>query len=99
MRVLCFLLYVALLGAIGCSSPHIKVVDTSGYPVSDAVMNLDHPSFNGTALKADSAGVISYPASPRFEVVQIRISSPTKGSLMLFEFPPPATVVLDGTNE
>ena len=92
----CILILLTSVLATGCASPRTAVLDKDGLPVIDAKMCLDFPSFNGPEYKANQFGIIKYKKPLSFEVIQVRIESPTKGSALL-GYPPPERIQLDGT--
>ncbi|MGJ8653747.1 MAG: hypothetical protein ACSHX8_10775 [Opitutaceae bacterium] len=87
---------ILTLTMVGCATYKTKIVDSAGAPVSDAIMRFDHPSFNGRELKSNNEGEIQYSRPRHFEVVQVIVDSPTKGSALL-GYPPPSVIELDGS--
>jgi hypothetical protein len=90
------LLTLPVLLMVGCVSHQTKIIDSEGAPVLDATMRFDHPSFNGRELKSNNEGVIEYSKPRHFDVVQVIVDSPTKGSAFL-GYPPPEVIELDGS--
>lgn len=81
--------------AAGCSSSRqVTIVDDSGNPVSDAILRIDYPSFNGSFFEADEFGVVKY-SKGAFDPVQVVVESPNEGS-KIYSYPPPTRVTLDG---
>jgi hypothetical protein len=87
---------LAILAALffsGCSHT-LRVIDQTGHPVTDAVMRIDYPSFNGPQFSADKNGIIHY-SKGWFEPIQVIVTSAASGSALM-GYPPPPTIMLDG---
>lgn len=92
LRIIPFLLPLAL--AAGCATRHLIILDRAGDPVPDAVVHLDYPSFTGEVQHANDEGVVHYSTSHLFDVIQVRVESPTRGRAVV-SYPPPSLIVLN----